>query len=1270
MIDKYKGKYPKAWSVAEIETYKASGREPAKASNGVWLGDVRREAKSLANWSVAELFALYNNELVSQYSAGDDDFVSALLLKAKLKCPDAQKWSVDELYAWLATGKEPEKTPAGNYVGDPTRWEKDVNLWNDSELIDFGLGYFGDYERSRDYALVEAVRRFNLPTGITFEDYATYCATNVKPATTPDGLLINDRTRAGRPVAEWSQTELHAWVLGLITTTEHDEKELLEAVMLDVKAEWYWTKSDVVRFIQEQVIPEPDLVDVSDFSALELRSFILDVPGCDAAIEKAATLYLAKVERKPLAPQDFARGVPSGVVASQWTDAEIVDYAKTGHTPDALDDQLWLVDVTRQSRIPNQLAEVERKAAYYKRLPVTPEERQAILDVAIADLRDNCVSDVRELYAEDLLALRFDKKQPKRTETGVLVLSQTRDNTPLEKLSDDDLRGLTMGTLESKTPRVGKEAEILKRASEWKGLADPSVIVQWWLTQTGPDLTPNGVVIEDPRRCTESIDRWTELELVALAHGWIKGLDNVSEEALIAVMAAKSVIPSADWTLQEAVAYIDQGTLPEKTSLGTEKLRYDNMTITRKSDLGFFASWAKGEIKLPNDKAQVLNRVRALLKANSSSDDELFSFLKEYTGQASHLEPLKLSEKVALGDGLALKAAIDQWALSPGLSEVEVLKFFNGAEVGTFTTNEVLVDDARRDMKAAYKWSNEELIAWAKGEIPPTTAATFNTLVTALRNRNSSINPGWTDAQVRQYIATDEMPPKTSFGVWVTDSVRDQKYPSDWSDDELKSYVAGELVTTAPEVDVKLSLRGRFKVPTGYSDTQAAKYVLTGEIPATDAYEAFTNPLAVTNDHLRAWLEGEFEVAAHVAGPAMKEARSRFKINVHWVDKDVFTFYRTGVMPQGTSNGILINDRLRNLTDVSTWSYKEVQAFAMGEIQAPTVALRGAAFIARIRLLISVEKAQQTDKWSAEQLLTYLKTGERPALVAGNVNPADPTRLSKEAVQWTKDELKAWLRGDIPATDKAPENALWDIVYLRFEVPAPWYHEDARSYVLTGVTVPQLPSGIWVRDRERDSRTAWTWTRSEVKAWARGQILPGVNASEKHLVEQATYCFNIPTALSDEKIKSLAAGITEDTTPMTVSFVREDLLSFAEGMKKEGANEYQAALYLTMLHRCITRVTNLKGQDFVDGWTELLKFYFDHKGTLFNEKKLYFGVAMMSISPKQQKVFQYMTTLLFNTCDPATRDAIVNKNVDWVLALKDLATEDQRHALLAFYNVG
>ncbi|MNX97382.1 hypothetical protein D3C86_1297440 [compost metagenome] len=301
-------------------------------------------------------------------------------------------------------------------------------------------------------------------------------------------------------------------------------------------------------------------------------------------------------------------------------------------------------------------------------------------------------------------------------------------------------------------------------------------------------------------------------------------------------------------------------------------------------------------------------------------------------------------------------------------------------------------------------------------------------------------------------------------------------------------------------------------------------------------------------------------------------------------------------------------------------------------------------------------------------MIDYLTSNVRPLALEDRVYVNDPTRAEKSPMEWRDAELKAWLKGKIDATEKATEDDLWEEIYVRFKVPVFWYRVDAATYVLHGVRVPSTPSGIYIRDRNRDHRNIEHWTRREIKAWARGQILPGIDSDEAAMANRAARLFNISTQLDSDSIKKRISDIREESTTMTVKFVEEDLKSYAKGREEAGDNALKAAPYQALLDRCISRVLRLQGEDFVQGWTELLNFFHANGKGITSAKKIYIGVGQMAITGKGLRNFQNMTSILQSTANPEGRDRSVAM-IDWLAALKEVPNENSRQAILAYYGL-
>lgn len=974
MSNKYNGSYPKAWSARDIATFEALGKEPAKTSNGLWVGDSEREAKALADWSLAELFALANNELLTNHSAGGEDFYKALRGKALLEHRDALSWGEDDLYNWLMYEKTPAKSPGGYFINDPDRWVKDASAWNDSELVDLGLGYFGELEKAHEYILDEACERFDLPMGITFEDYKAYLTSKALPELTSTGVLANDRHRSRKSIAEWSEAELKAYALGELEPDSTD-KALLARALEQFGGEWYWDRLSLMVWVGDGEIPE-FVHDFDNYTEDQLKRLVRD-EDLVGAYDCLASYHLAELE-------------------DWWSHEQRRAYLLDGLIPEPpVEDE------------PEDEPEIEEEA---------PPEPDAA------------------------------------------------------------------GTPEHDTAVISAEPEVL---------ADP--------------------VVPEP-------------------------VDEV-------------------------------GPVPE--------------TVT--------ASWTD-----------------------------------------------VVSEDSPLYEAMAVS-----------------------------TSEAIIADAERRRFLNASKWNIAELVGWARGLIAPGMNCTETTLVAALRASCAGIKANWTDDAVKQFVGLKTLPEGFEQGMLVEDALRDRKHPGDWTDEELKAYAAGRIRSKVDHASIVFSLRVRLKVPDRLSESEALAFAVDGTLPI-DEVPAIVAGRPVSNRQLDAWLNGELAIDASIdEADLFAAARSRYGINVRWTDAQILAHYRNGTEPQMTASGLQVEDRLRDSTSVLNWTWKELRGLALGEIEAD-FSLTEPAAQERIRRLIDVQFGLSPAHWSDDEVVAYLADQTTPKALENGVYINDPTREKKQAIEWRDVELKAWLRGEIKATRSANEEQLWDELYSRFRVPLFWYREDAKSYVLDRKMVPSTLSGIWVRDRNRDARKVEHWTRRELKAWCRGQILPGINTSSDALLKQAAKLFGVSLLLDASTIKKRISDITEESMTMTVRFVTEDLASYEKGRTDAGDNAGKAAPYQSLLDRCIGRVLRLDGEDFVQGWTELLNFFHKHSTGICSARKIYVGVGQMAITPKGLRNFQNMTSVLTNTADPANRDRTV-KMIDWTTALKEISNEKARQHILSYY---
>lgn len=923
--------YPEAWSPEDISAYKETGQEPAKTSNGLWVTDVVRESQPLTEWTLAELYALGMGELYTRYESGTTEYYDAIYNKAFDVDKGVAHWGEEDLNNWLLFDKLPEKSPSGYFVNDPNRWVKDAGDWNDGELKDLGGGYFGELDPSNDYILVEAAERFDLPIGITWDDYCAYIQKGVTPELTSNGVLINDRVRAKKPVDEWTVEEIDAWLMDEIQVA--DEEALVKHAIGELGGEWYWNKEHLRVWSIEETIPEVE----HDFKA--------------------------------------------------YTDAEL------------------------------------------KRL--------------IAD-EDYCVDEARA---------ELERRYP---------------------------------------PEPEPEPEIEEEVEE-----EPEV-----------EVIPEPEVLEEPEE----------------------------EEEVVPEVAWYQVIDSED-----------------------------------------------------------------LIKVMSCP-----------------------------------------------------------------TLSEVIEDHPVLDMESAANWPVTSLVAWARNEVSAGRNSTEKTLCKALRALCGSSADNWTDRAVRDFVALKQLPAGFSEGVLVEDTSREDKKPSEWSDIELQAWARGKIATDIDPKSVMLSMRLRFNVPDSLSDEEAKVLVDTGELPVKKAVP-IANVRTASDEQIDGWLECDLEIEDPVVVELIAELRLRRGLDQNWTDSAVLAYLRYGVESRVTTSGVLVEDRSRDPDSADKWRWVQLQALHSGDIEA-NFTIDSSTALKRITYLITNHFGIDCSKWSNQELVDFVASGQKPKTLTSGVFLNDPSRPLRSASEWTKGELKAWLRKEISATDKATDEDLWEELYIRFKINPCWYPADARTYVLTGEEVPSLPSGIYIRDKHRDSRPAKHWTRRELKAWCRGQIQAGIGADTQDLINQIIPLFGVSAKLDNDSIKRRVASITEESMTMTVKFVTEDLASYAKGREDAGNNVAKAAPYQALLDRCINRVLRLEGEDFVQGWTELLKFFYTHSKGITGSRKLYVGVGQMVITPRGLRNFQNMLTILQNTCDPANRDRAV-RNTNWEVALKEVVKEKSRQSILAYYGI-
>lgn len=594
-------------------------------------------------------------------------------------------------------------------------------------------------------------------------------------------------------------------------------------------------------------------------------------------------------------------------------------------------------------------------------------------------------------------------------------------------------------------------------------------------------------------------------------------------------------------------------------------------------------------------------------------------------------------------------------------------------------TQHVPVFDAAREFKPARDWSQAELVALCKGEIQIGNGCTPQTVIRALR-KWYELPEAWSYESVKLYVATGKTPAKTSAGLWVEDLQRSIRNVHDWSKDELKAYLAGEIAAPVKETPagMLLAIRIAFGASDKWNDRQVTDFVLHGQSPETveggvmvDDPARLSKPAKQwTVYEVKAFLQGQ--IGATTAAPEadlFEVARIHFKAASEWTDANVRDYVTKGVYPAKTSNGLWVEDRLRVKKELSEYSVHELWAHHKNEI---TLKAKGSKqeYLNRLRQLLIVTRFPEIAEWSDKELVEYIATETKPKLTKSGFYQDSPVRAAKGSLEWTKPELVAFLKGELPASKNAVDSQLIEAIYRKWLIPFAWSEQQARDYVLRNITPKQTSDGVWIQDQTREYRRAFEWTFLELRAWARGLITPGRFATEEDLVSELRIRLNMTAPLSGQMLKQLLSNLPEEPVKMSLQYIEEALKEYEAGMALgKPLTEKDAAAFQAKFYRTLNRVLNEKGRDFTEGWGRILNFVNTHSNSLFSLTAAYRGFGQLNLSDRDRKNFEQLLTLIMRTSNAATRREQV-KGINFNYVLRGILNEDVRHQIQAFYNLG
>lgn len=110
----------------------------------------------------------------------------------------------------------------------------------------------------------------------------------------------------------------------------------------------------------------------------------------------------------------------------------------------------------------------------------------------------------------------------------------------------------------------------------------------------------------------------------------------------------------------------------------------------------------------------------------------------------------------------------------------------------------------------------------------------------------------------------------------------------------------------------------------------------------TLAYDPMREERSVSDwtlEELIGFVEGKLiKVSDHKKAPVIKELARHIHIEAAWSNDEVLDYFRKGIEPKKTSNGVWVNDVTRKTRSANDWSNRELEAWAAGEIKPHGVA--------------------------------------------------------------------------------------------------------------------------------------------------------------------------------------------------------------------------------------------------------------------------------------------------------------------------------------------
>lgn len=836
---------------ADLKRFLADGTVPPTIDFGAQILPVDSQARSelpVNEWTTLELAAAYLGK-ISRYDNAEDIIFTALAQRVGA----TNAWcDADVVKAATEEGYEPTKTTHGYLVNDATRDNKPIAEWEDDEIVDFLNSEIAVPQVIPIEQIAKTCRsRREFPESFSDQLVLEHFAEKTDVEKTPFGDYVRDPERNKKPAKDWTDSELDAFLLGLLQPSLTANMDQLTARCREYKRfPDAWTIYEAIDFYKNGV--EPARVSTG---AWRHNAHITDgwVPS------KNDLAILAGAAKKEI-------DLPASVNVAQQARRL---YALTGVTDEEITQ--WLASLSRE--------EIE-----------APFDRQTLLRVIKAsewtadDLRQwlrgevpahrasdaDLFTQVRRLFQivdtvadEELANYVLNEAASKVTSTGVLVNDPVRDEKSASQWSSEELVAWCRGEIE---PGIHCTHETLRNALVrlW-----PDIQKAWSLSEAkvyvGEGITPakseSGFWVEDLTRATRYVGDWPSEELIAAIKGEINLPGNVTPSAVYAAFRIQKGI-SDRWSDQDVLHWVSTGKEPAaagnvlvrdprreqkhprewtddevRTWLtggisATLKAPADVLMLEARRRFGYNDAWTDEQVianavegTVPAKTSTgvwVIDRNRAGKTAEQWSIDELKAFAKGEISPGATVSPKSLINAARKWATINVSQSVEQW------SNQEIFQWLKSGVKPTLSSGGFYVNSPMRATLQAEEWSKDELVGWLKGELPATKEASADALMDAVITK-WQLPAAWSEEAVKGYVLFNRQPAKTTNGLWVDDQVRKRKPAQHWSLEEIRAWAANEIEPGILATDALLhrESRIRFHLSEGLSDEKLKHLVAT-----------------------------------------------------------------------------------------------------------------------------------------------------------------------------------------------------------------------------------------------------------------------------------------------------------------------------------------------------------------------------------------------------------------------------------------------------------